>query len=794
MWSLIAFYMEEKILKELYLPVIPLRELMIFPNTALNFDVGRAKTVKAVELAMAGDRQIFLATQKDGELESVEFKDLYPFGIIGQIQQVLNLPGNNLRVLVSGIKRGELKSLKEENDSYYGDVREIQISTGEALSTSQEIYMKLIKEAFQKYIELGFTTSPELLKTVKRIKKPELLVDTIASSVMSKMEDRQLMLQIENEEERLFRLYKFLEEEVERAKEERLLRLKVRMHIDKNQREYVLREQLKAIHEELGDEDENNIQAMREKVEKLPMNKEAKEKALKEIDRLERTSQGSPEYAVSENYLDWLLNLPWGKKSKDKLNLKRARNVLDQEHYGLEKVKKRIIEYLAVQSIRAKNSNDKAMRGSILCFVGPPGVGKTSIVKAIAKAMGREFIQMSLGGIRDEAEICGHRKTYIGAMPGRIISGLKQAKVSNPLFLFDEIDKMRQDFRGDPASAMLEVLDSDQNNHFRDHYLDVPFDLSEVLFVTTANYVENIPAPLLDRMELIEVSSYTEEEKLQIAKKHLLRRQIAENGLKKDSVKMSEAVLKALIEGYTREAGVRTLTRQIGAVVRKAAVEMLDSECEQVVVDKEKLISYLGAPRFIREDLNKESMVGVVNGLAFTQVGGEMLQIEGVLMPGTGKLSITGQIGDVMKESAEAALSWVRAHSKEYEIDESLFKTMDIHIHVPEGAVPKDGPSAGVTMLTTLVSIFTKTKVDRLLAMTGEITLTGRVLPIGGVKEKLLAAFRAGIKRLCLPEENRRDVDELPEYIRNNFEIHYVKEVDELLKIALLKGEENADN
>lgn len=794
MWSLIAFYMEEKILKELYLPVIPLRELMIFPNTALNFDVGRAKTVKAVELAMAGDRQIFLATQKDGELESVEFKDLYPFGIIGQIQQVLNLPGNNLRVLVSGIKRGELKSLKEENDSYYGDVREIQISTGEALSTSQEIYMKLIKEAFQKYIELGFTTSPELLKTVKRIKKPELLVDTIASSVMSKMEDRQLMLQIENEEERLFRLYKFLEEEVERAKEERLLRLKVRMHIDKNQREYVLREQLKAIHEELGDEDENNIQAMREKVEKLPMNKEAKEKALKEIDRLERTSQGSPEYAVSENYLDWLLNLPWGKKSKDKLNLKRARNVLDQEHYGLEKVKKRIIEYLAVQSIRAKNSNDKAMRGSILCFVGPPGVGKTSIVKAIAKAMGREFIQMSLGGIRDEAEICGHRKTYIGAMPGRIISGLKQAKVSNPLFLFDEIDKMRQDFRGDPASAMLEVLDSDQNNHFRDHYLDVPFDLSEVLFVTTANYVENIPAPLLDRMELIEVSSYTEEEKLQIAKKHLLRRQIAENGLKKDSVKMSEAVLKALIEGYTRESGVRTLTRQIGAVVRKAAVEMLDSECEQVVVDKEKLISYLGAPRFIREDLNKESMVGVVNGLAFTQVGGEMLQIEGVLMPGTGKLSITGQIGDVMKESAEAALSWVRAHSKEYEIDESLFKTMDIHIHVPEGAVPKDGPSAGVTMLTTLVSIFTKTKVDRLLAMTGEITLTGRVLPIGGVKEKLLAAFRAGIKRLCLPEENRRDVDELPEYIRNNFEIHYVKEVDELLKIALLKGEENADN
>lgn len=780
-------------MKELYLPVVPLRELMIFPNTALNFDVGRAKTVKAIELAMAGDRRIFLATQRDSELESVEFKDLYPYGIIGEIQQVLNLPGNNLRVLVGGVKRGELKSLSEENSSYYGIVREIEGFNGEALTSSEEIYMKLIKEAFQKYSELGFTTSPELLKTIKRIKRPDLLVDTIASSVMTKMDDRQAMLEIENDEERLFRLYKFLEEEVERAKEEKLLKLKVRMHIDKNQREYVLREQLKAIHEELGDEDGNNIQAMRDKVEALPMNKEAKEKAFKEIERLERTSSGSPEYAVSENYLDWLLNLPWGKKSKDKLNLKRARNVLDQEHYGLEKVKKRIIEYLAVQSIRVKNSNDKAMRGSILCFVGPPGVGKTSIVKAIAKAMGREFIQMSLGGVRDEAEICGHRKTYIGAMPGRIISGLKQAKVSNPLFLFDEIDKMRQDFRGDPASAMLEVLDSDQNNHFRDHYLDVPFDLSEVLFVTTANYVENIPAPLLDRMELIEVSSYTEEEKLQIAKKHLLRRQILENGLKKDSVKISEAVLKSLIEGYTREAGVRTLTRQIGAVVRKAAVEMLDSDLEQVTVDKEKLIAYLGAPRFIREDLNKESMIGVVNGLAFTQVGGEMLQIEGVLMPGTGKLAITGQIGDVMKESAQAALSWVRAHSKDYSIDESLFKDMDIHIHVPEGAVPKDGPSAGVTMVTTLVSIFTKRRVDRLLAMTGEITLTGRVLPIGGVKEKLLAAFRAGIKRLCLPEENRRDVDELPAYIRNNFEIHYVKEVKELLKIALLKGENDAD-
>ncbi len=552
---------------------------------------------------------------------------------------------------------------------------------------------------------------------------------------------------------------------------------------------YYLREQIKAIQDELGEGDFDDVDEMREKLKNIPLNEEAREKADKELEKLARMMAGSPESTVSENYLDWLSELPWGKYTKDLLSLKRARRVLDQDHYGMEPVKERIIEYLAVLSMRRAKDASVTPKGPILCFVGPPGVGKTSIVQAIAQAMGRKFVKLSLGGVRDEAEIYGHRRTYIGAIPGHIISGIKRAGTMNPVFLFDEIDKMGNDYRGDPASAMLEVLDPAQNAAFRDHYLDVPFDLSRVLFITTANTRESIPAPLLDRMEVIEVSSYTEEEKLQIAKRHLLRQQIAENRLDKNSVTMTQAAIRMAIEGYTREAGVRTLSRTLAKAVRKAVVEMLETGEKKLAITAANLEKYLGPPRFLRDKPEQTPLVGVVNGLAYTEVGGEMLKVECAVMPGTGKLALTGHLGDVMKESGQAALSWVRAHAEKYGIEQDFHKHQDVHIHVPEGAVPKDGPSAGVTMTVALVSALSGRKALQDIAMTGEITLGGRVLPIGGIKEKLLAAYRGKIKRLALPRENRKDVAELPEYIRDAFEIHYVNDINEVIRLTLEEKE-----
>jgi len=563
------------------------------------------------------------------------------------------------------------------------------------------------------------------------------------------------------------------------------------MQVDKSQKEYYLREQIKAIQEELGEGDEDDVDEMRKKLAAIPLNEEAREKADKELEKLSRMMAGSPESTVSENYLDWLAELPWGKYSKDQLSLSRARRILDKDHFGMEKVKERIIEYLAILAMRRKENEEVVPKGPILCFVGPPGVGKTSIVKAIASALDRQFIKLSLGGVRDEAEIYGHRRTYIGAIPGHIISGIKRAGTMNPVFLFDEIDKMSSDYRGDPASAMLEVLDSEQNASFRDHYLDVAFDLSRVLFITTANTTDTIPPALLDRMEVIEVSSYTEEEKLQIAKKHLLRRQIEENGLKPGSVKMGTAAIRQVIADYTREAGVRTLTRTLAKVVRKAAVQMLDEGVDSVSVKPAMIEDYLGAPRYLRELPDKQPLVGVSIGLAYTEVGGELLKVECVVMPGSGKLSLTGHLGDVMKESGQAALSWVRARSAAYQLPEDFHNKMDIHIHVPEGAVPKDGPSAGITMTVAMVSALSGRRSRQDLAMTGEITLGGRVLPIGGIKEKLLAAYRAKIRELALPAENRKDVNELPEYIRNAFDIHYVTSADEVIDLALEKADGN---
>ena len=566
------------------------------------------------------------------------------------------------------------------------------------------------------------------------------------------------------------------------------MQARIKKQIEKNQKDYYLREQIKAIQTELGDTEATDVEELRARMEKTPLNEEARQKCAKELERLARMAPGTPEVGIARTYIEWILDLPWGVTTPDNLDLKRARKVLEQDHYGLDKVKERIIEYLAV--LRMKQD----MKGPILCFVGPPGVGKTSIVRAIAKAVGRKFVQMSLGGVRDEAEIRGHRRTYIGAIPGRIISGMKQAGTMNPVFLFDEIDKMSSDMRGDPASAMLEVLDGEQNFAFRDHYMELPFDLSKVMFITTANSVDTIPGPLLDRMEIIEVPSYTEEEKLQIAKRHLVRKQLEAHGLAPKSVRISDRVLRSLIEGYTREAGVRTLERTVARVMRKAAVTMLDEGVTEVTVTPAVLHQYLGAPRYIREMPEKEPRIGVVNGLAYTTVGGEMLEVECAIMPGKGTLQLTGQLGDVMKESAEAAFSWVRAHSADLGLKDDFYKDRDIHIHVPEGAVPKDGPSAGVTMTTALVSAFTGIPVRQDVAMTGEITLRGRVLPIGGLKEKTLAAFRAGIKVLLIPKENVKDLEDIPPHVLSQFRVVTAETIDDVLSTALvtMPGKERA--
>lgn len=777
--------MPKKSASILTIPFLPLRGSLVFPHMVLHVDVGRGKSVAAINQAMMGDQRIFLVMQKDLENEEPELRDLHKAGTIARVKQVLHLPGNNMRVLIEGEERAVIKGILDDSAVWTAVVRVIPPFDKSEDTLELQSLMRMAKESLDGFAEAGNRLSEDLIRTFKRIENPHELVDVIAANLIPQVEERYALLALEKPANRLEQLCVYLAREVRNANIDREVHQRIRMQVDKSQRDYYLREQMKAIQEELGEGEYDDVEEMREKLKSIPLNEEAREKADKELDKLARMMAGSPESTVSENYLDWLSELPWGKYTKDLLSLKRARRVLDQDHYGMEPVKERIIEYLAVLAMRRAKDASVTPKGPILCFVGPPGVGKTSIVQAIAKAMGRKFVKLSLGGVRDEAEIYGHRRTYIGAIPGHIITGIKRAGTMNPVFLFDEIDKMGNDYRGDPASAMLEVLDPAQNASFRDHYLDVPFDLSRVLFITTANTRESIPAPLLDRMEVIEVSSYTEEEKLQIAKRHLLRQQIAENGLDKNSVTMTQAAIRMAIEGYTREAGVRALSRTLAKAVRKAVVEMLETGEKKLAITAGNLEKYLGAPRFLRDKPELTPLAGVVNGLAYTEVGGEMLKVECAVMPGAGKLSLTGHLGDVMKESGQAALSWVRANSGSYGIDESFHKNLDIHIHVPEGAVPKDGPSAGVTMTVALVSALSGRRALQDIAMTGEITLGGRVLPIGGVKEKLLAAYRARIKRLALPSENRKDVQELPEYIREAFEIHYVDAVGEAIALTL---------
>ena len=762
------------------LPVIPLKGLIIFPQMVLHFDVGRPKSVAALEQSMAANQKLFLVAQRDPEQEDPTPEELYDVGTIATIKQVMNLPGENIRVLVEGESRGVMENVLRNEGYLLGNIRVCRDRV--VRSMEGKALVRTAQDLFETFATSSRRVSMETVENLRAIEKPGELADLLAANVLSKPEERQDILHELDPVKRLEKVSTILMRETDLVDAEQQIQNRLRRQVDKSQKDYYLREQIRAIQDELGENSEADETEYRQQMEQIPLNEEARSKCEKEIERMTRMTPGSPEYIVSETYVEWILDLPWGKETEDNLDLGRARDILNRDHYGLDKVKERIVEYLAV--LRMK----KNMKGPILCFVGPPGVGKTSIVKAIADAVNRKFVRMSLGGVRDEAEIRGHRKTYIGSMPGRIITGMKQAGTMNPVFLFDEIDKMSNDFRGDPASAMLEVLDAEQNYAFRDHYLDLPFDLSKVMFITTANSMETIPEPLLDRMELIEVPSYTEEEKLQILQRHLLPKQIAEHGLEPGSVRMDETVMRQMIAGYTREAGVRTLERTAAKVCRKAAVYMLDSGNTSVEVDSERLHAFLGAARYTREEIEKEPRVGVVNGLAWTSVGGEMLEVECTPMPGKGGLKLTGQLGDVMKESAEAAFSWVRTHSSRLGLEADFYQNMDLHIHVPEGAVPKDGPSAGVTMVTALVSSLTGKKVRQDVAMTGEITLRGRVLPIGGLKEKTLAAFRAGITTLIIPRENHKDLEDIPAYVMDRFTVVEAENIDEVLQAALAES------
>ena len=767
-------------LQTMNLPVLPLRGLMIFPNMVLHFDVGRPKSVMALERGMSDRQKVFLVSQKDENTEDPGWKDLCKVGTVAEIRQVMNLPGENIRVLVEGKSRGVIEETLGDDPCMSAVIRVY----GDKVPRSAEAkaLLRTCQDLFAEYARSSQRVSQETADAVRAVEKAGEAADLLAANVLTKQEDRQEILNELDPLKRLEKMCAILMRETDMADTEKQIQARIRKQVEKNQKDYYLREQIKAIQNELGDRDDADTADLRKRMEETPLNEEARTKCEKELDRMSRMAPGSPEASVSQTYIEWILDLPWGKETEDNLDLNRAREILNRDHYGMEEVKERIIEYLAVLQLK------KDMKGPILCFVGPPGVGKTSIVKAIAEAVGRKFVQMSLGGVRDEAEIRGHRRTYIGSIPGRIIAGMKQAGTCNPVFLFDEIDKMSGDFRGDPAAAMLEVLDSEQNHAFRDHYLELPFDLSKVMFITTANNMETIPAPLLDRMELIEVPSYTEEEKLQILKRHLLPKQIREHGMKPNALKAGDAVLKRMIEDYTREAGVRTLERTAAKLCRKAAVQMLDRGKRSMTVTVKALREMLGAPRYLREQPEKEPRIGVVNGLAYTTVGGELLEVECTTMSGKGALKLTGQLGDVMKESAEAAFSWVRSHSEELGLQKDFYQAIDIHIHVPEGAVPKDGPSAGVTMTTALVSALTGKPVRQDVAMTGEVTLRGRVLPIGGLKEKTLAAYRAGIRTLIIPEENQKDLEKIPEHVLAQFTVVKVKDVREVLKTAIVNS------
>lgn len=759
------------------LPLLVFKDVVMFPHTIISIDINNNFALKAIKESLDQDKEIVIAMQQKSSSDDPTVEDVCKVGCLCKIEEIKNESMNSVKITIKGVSRCKLLRVRKE-ELFFTDASFID-NKDESLAPQLPTLIKAITKTINDTAKV--TKNFKLFNNdFQNISDANEFCDIISHYYIIDSVKQQELLECTPLAKRMELLYSFLIEQLEILKMESRIQARVRDQIEQNQKTFYLNEQIKSIQEELGNTDANEIAKYREKLKELKLNEEAREKVEQEIIRYEQIPSSSPEAVVSRTYIEYILGMPWGEYTKDQLDLNHAKKILDENHYGLEKVKERIIEFVAV--LHKKST----MRGPILCFVGPPGVGKTSIVRAISEALGRKFVQMSLGGVRDEAEIRGHRRTYVSAIPGRIISGIKQAGTMNPLFLFDEIDKMSSDFRGDPASAMLEVLDSEQNFAFRDHYLDIPFDLSNVMFITTANTTDTIPPALLDRMEIIEVPSYTYDEKLQIAKRHLVPKQIKEHGLNKNSVKISDDILKELIDGYTRESGVRSLERLISKLIRKSIVYMLEHKNKSITINKNRMLNFLGSRRFSSEQVAKEPMVGVVNGLAFTPYGGVLLTIECLSLDGSGKIYLTGKLGDVMKESADAALSWVRANYVLLGIEKNFFSNTDIHIHVPEGAIPKDGPSAGVTIAVAMVSVLTNSKVRQDIAMTGEITLLGNVLPIGGLKEKLFAAYRNSIYTIFIPEENIKDLEELPDEIVNSMEIIPVKNIKQILEKAFI--------
>ncbi|MGY4750722.1 endopeptidase La [Pannonibacter sp. Q-1] len=761
-------------------PVLPLRDIVVFPHMIVPLFVGREKSIRALEEVMTSDKHILLATQINAADDDPATDQIYEVGTLATVLQLLKLPDNTVKVLVEGGARAKITNYTGREDFYEAEAVVLPEKDGENIEI--EALARSVVAEFENYVKLNKKVSPEVLGTINQIEDYSKLADTIASHLAIKIPEKQDILAIVSVAERLERVLGLMESEISVLQVEKRIRSRVKRQMEKTQREYYLNEQMKAIQKELGDGEDgrDELAELEERIKKTKLSKEARERAQAEVKKLKQMSPMSAEATVVRNYLDWILGIPWGKKSKVKHDLSLAEKVLDTDHFGLDKVKERIVEYLAVQARANK------LKGPILCLVGPPGVGKTSLGKSIAKATGREFVRISLGGVRDEAEIRGHRRTYIGSMPGKVIQSMKKAKRSNPLFLLDEIDKMGMDFRGDPSSALLEVLDPEQNSTFMDHYLEVEYDLSDVMFVTTANTL-NIPGPLMDRMEIIRIAGYTEDEKLEIARRHLLPKSEKDHGLKDGEFSVSEEALRFVIRRYTREAGVRNLERELATLARKAVKDILMTGVKTVAVDEELVEKYLGVPRYRYGQAELEDQVGVVTGLAWTEVGGELLTIEGVMMPGKGKMTVTGNLRDVMKESISAAASYVRSRAVDFGIQPPLFDKRDIHVHVPEGATPKDGPSAGIAMATAVISVMTGIPVHRDVAMTGEITLRGRILPIGGLKEKLLAALRGGIKTVMIPEDNAKDLADIPDSVKNGMEIIPVSSMEQVLKTALLR-------
>ncbi|MEK4881773.1 MULTISPECIES: endopeptidase La [Paenibacillus] len=762
-------------------PLLPLRGLLVYPSMVLHLDVGREKSVRALEKAMVEDNLILLCSQSEVNIEEPGQDDIFRVGTVANVRQMLKLPNGTIRVLVEGVERAEIINYID-NDEYY-EVMARELPEDEDSNQECDALMRTVLNQFEHYITLSKKVTPETLAAVSDIEEPGRLADVITSHLSLKIKDKQEILETIDVSKRLEKLLDILNNEREVLELERKINQRVKKQMEKTQKEYYLREQMKAIQKELGEKEGRvgEAEELRALMEEKNVPERVKEKMDKEIDRLEKMPVSSAEGGVIRNYVDWLLSLPWSEQTEDDLDIKKAEQVLDEDHYGLEKPKERVLEYLAVQQLVKK------LKGPILCLVGPPGVGKTSLARSIARSLNRKFVRISLGGVRDEAEIRGHRRTYVGAMPGRIIQGMKTAGTINPVILLDEIDKMAADFRGDPSSALLEVLDPEQNNTFSDHFVELPFDLSNVMFVTTANVVHNIPRPLLDRMEMLFIPGYTELEKLQIGSRYLLPKQKKNHGLAEDQLIIEDDSLLRIVREYTRESGVRNLEQQIAALCRKAAKQIVSEEKEKVIILPDDIKDYLGASKYRYGMAELEDQIGTVTGLAWTEVGGDTLLIEVTVVQGTGKLTLTGQLGDVMKESAQAAFSYTRSKAEELGLQPDFYEKIDIHIHIPEGAIPKDGPSAGITIATALISALTKRYVSKDVAMTGEITLRGRVLPIGGLKEKSLAAHRAGYKKILLPKDNERDLKDIPESVRNDVEFVPVSNMDQVLHHALVE-------